>query len=176
MERLHLVFTTQAPSIDETARATESPEQLVLRLAQEKAWAVAQDHSSALIIGSDQVAWLESAMIGKPGHFEAAVEQLMRSSGKTIIFYTGLCLLNTQSGCVQTHCEMFKVTFRHLTRQEIERYLQLEQPWNCAGSFKSEGYGITLFESMEGSDPSSLIGLPLIQLCRMLRHEGIEVP
>jgi len=145
------------------------------RPALKKALAVGQSHPKALIIGSDQVAVLDQQILGKPGSHARAVEQLQQASGKRVTFHTGLCLYNSASGERRICCEPFDVLFRDLTRQEIERYLHKETPYNCAGSFKSEGLGICLFQGMQGNDPTALIGLPLIQLVNMLRNEGVDV-
>jgi MAF protein len=161
--------------VDESRLEDEQAEALVLRLSQQKAMAVAKNHPKALIIGSDQVATVSGMILGKPGNHEKAVSQLTNASGKRVTFYTGLCLYNSQTGQSQTCCEPFHVQFRTLNQSEIENYLLKEQPYNCAGSFKSEGLGICLFESMQGEDPNALIGLPLIQLNTMLRKEGVDV-
>ena len=175
LSRLGVEFSSVSPDIDESARADETPDALVCRLAEDKARAVALAHPSALIIGSDQVATLEGRVLGKPGTHDRAVEQLSLASGKRVTFHTGLCLLNSDTDRLQVCSVPYHVEFRDLTPEEIERYLQKEQPYNCAGSFKSEGLGICLFERMEGDDPASLIGLPLIQLVSMLRREGLDV-
>jgi septum formation protein len=176
LQRLQLPFETHSPDIDETALAGESPQQLVERLAIGKAEAVAERYPAHLVIGSDQVAVNGGEILGKPGSFERAVEQLLKASGQVVQFYTGLTLLNSQSGVRQSEVVPFAVHFRTLDRQRIERYLQAEQPYNCAGSFKSEGLGITLFERLSGDDPSALMGLPLIRLVRMLEQEGAQFP
>jgi MAF protein len=176
LQRLGLPFAAASPDIDESARAGEPPQELVARLAKEKAQAVAADYPNALVIGSDQVACLNHTIMGKPGDRETAIRQLSQASGQCVTFYTGLCLLNTASGAAQVICEPFKVHFRELTQETIERYLDAEQPYNCAGSFKSEGLGIALFDKMEGDDPNSLIGLPLIRLVSMLHQEGVQIP
>jgi len=175
LARLGLPFGTASPNVDEQALAGESADQLVLRLAETKAKAVAAQHPDALIIGSDQVASIDGSLLGKPGNRARAIQQLECASGRTALFHTGLCLLDPGSGRTQTHCEPFKVHFRTLTRSQIEAYLDREQPFGCAGSFKSEGLGIALFERLEGSDPNALIGLPLIRLIDMLAHEGVDV-
>ncbi len=175
LARLGLNFTTASPHIDETAAPDEKPELLVMRLATLKALAVSLDHPQALIIGSDQIAMLDDVILGKPGNHARAVEQLTMASGKKVTFFTGLCLLNSGTGNCQTFCEPFHVYFRPLDANTIENYLKREQPYNCAGSFKSEGLGIILFEKLEGDDPNSLIGLPLIRLVSMLRNEGIDL-
>ena len=128
------------------------------------------------MIGSDQVATIGAQVLGKPGDRERAIEQLCRASGRAVVFYTGLCLLNTTTGHTQVDVETFTVRFRELGADQIERYVDLEQPFNCAGSFKSEGFGITLFSAFEGRDPNSLVGLPLMRLVEMLAAEGIEIP
>jgi MAF protein len=168
-------FGSVSPGIDESRHAGESPGELVRRLAEEKALAIAPTHPRALIIGSDQVATLGNQILGKPGNHERAIEQLKTTSGKRVTFLTGLCLLNSETGRRQVCCETFHVEFRELTEEEIDRYLAKEQPYNCAGSFKSEGLGVCLFRRMQGDDPTSLIGLPLIQLVDMLRKEGLDV-
>ena len=176
LARLGLAFSTVAPEIDESQRAGESAEVLVRRLSEEKARAVGRAHPEALIIGSDQVACIDGAVLGKPGNRTAAVAQLQRAAGQAVEFYTGLCLLNSATGAVHVDCDRFRVHFRPLTDRQIERYLDAEEPYNCAGSFKSEGLGIALFERLEGDDPNALIGLPLIRLVKMLGREGIAVP
>jgi len=175
LDKLQLEFITDSPDIDETPVASESTEQMVLRLSEAKARALADAHKDALIIGSDQSATLNGRILYKPGNFDVAFKQLREASGQTITFYTGLCLLNTSTQQAETICEPYIVKFRDLTDSEIEHYLHKEQPYNCAGSFKSEALGISLFKSMHGDDPNTLIGLPLIQLCRMLRQNGLAV-
>lgn len=175
LARLGLPFTVQAPDTDESRLPGEDAPTLVARLAEWKAQAVARHDSMALIIGSDQAAVLDDEIIGKPGNHERAVAQLQRVSGRTVIFYTGLCLLDRARHQRQVAVEPFRVAFRLLTPAMIENYLRREQPYHCAGSFKSEGLGIALFERLEGDDPSSLIGLPLIQLTRMLEAAAVKV-
>lgn len=175
LEKLQIEFSTIAPSVDESALAGESPEQLVARLAEAKAKAAADQFSNALIIGSDQVAVVDGKIMGKPGNHDNAVAQLKRLSGKRIIFLTGLCVYNTISHRTQVEVVPFSVIFRELNETQIEHYLQREQPYNCAGSFKSEGLGIALFERLEGDDPNTLIGLPLIRLIHMLESEGFPI-
>jgi MAF protein len=176
LRRLQLPFSTAAPNIDESPQPDESPQRLVKRLALAKAEAVASDHPQALIIGSDQVACLGDRIIGKPGNRENAIKQLTQASGQHVQFLTGLCLLNSTTNRAQVVCEPFEVHFRELGQEQIERYLDAEEPYNCAGSFKSEGLGITLFERLEGADPNALIGLPLIRLVTMLQNEEVAVP
>ena len=175
LARLALPFRAQAPEVDETRLPGETAPELVARLAERKAAAVAWQEPAALIIGSDQVAVLDGTIIGKPGDHERAVAQLQQASGRTVVFHTGLCLLDSASGGRQIAVEEFRVAFRVLTTAMIERYLRREQPYQCAGSFKSEGLGIALFERLEGADPTSLIGLPLIRLTRMLEAAGMAV-
>ena len=175
LEKLNLSFVTDSPDIDETPLVDESIEAMVMRLAQAKARALAAHHPQALIIGSDQSASLNGEVLHKPGNFDKAFAQLKAASGQCITFYTGLCLLNSATGAAQVICEPYQVKFRQLGDDEIAHYLQTDQPYNCAGSFKSEGLGICLFESMRGDDPNTLVGLPLIQLCRMLRDQGQPV-
>ncbi len=176
MERLGMPFTAAAPGVDETRRFREPVEQLVKRLSRAKAEAVAAAHPGALIIGSDQAAEREGEVLGKPGDHATAVAQLKAASGKYMKFHTGLCVIDTRDGRIQEYTDVTRVAFRKLTDAEIERYLQAEKPYDSAGSFKSEGLGITLFEGIESSDPSALIGLPLIALCRFLRAAGVELP
>ena len=176
LEKLNIEFDIHAPNVSEERLNNELPQQLVTRLSEAKAKALADDYPDALIIGSDQVAVLEKTILGKPLNHENATQQLKDASGKKVTFYTGLCLYNSASGKAQTSCVLFNVYFRSLNDEQIERYLQIEQPYNCAGSFKSEGLGISLFEKLDGEDPNALIGLPLIELIRMLSQEGIEIP
>lgn len=176
LSRLQLEFDYCAPDIDETAKPGELPEQLVRRLSQEKAEALARTHADHLIIGSDQVAVLEQGILGKPYTFDRAKQQLLACNGKSVTFMTGLALLDSRTGTTQVDCIQFAVHFRSLTEQQIERYLQAEQPFDCAGSFKAEGLGISLFRATEGSDATSLVGLPLIRLIEMLARAGITVP
>lgn len=175
LARLQLPFDTASPEVDETPLAGETPEQTALRLSEAKARAVAQRFPDALIIGSDQVACLDGNIYGKPGTHERAVEQLKAMRGRTVNFYTGLCLLNAATGSIHLRGIPTLVTFRELTDGEIERYLKKEQPYNCAGSAKSEGLGIAVIARMEGNDPNALIGLPLIALCDLLGEEGYSV-
>lgn len=172
LEKLGLPFITASPLTDETPKAGESARELVTRLAQAKAQALRNEFPSHLIIGSDQVCVLNKQITGKPHTEENAVQQLLLARGNIVTFYTGLALYNSGNGHLQTMCEPFDVHFRHLSEKEIRNYVHKEQPLQCAGSFKSEGLGITLFERMEGRDPNTLIGLPLIGLCEMLIKEG----
>jgi len=175
LEKLGLPFDCHAPEVDETPQAGEIPAQLVERLSIAKARTVAAHFKQGLVIGSDQVAVIDNEILGKPGNHENAVAQLERASGKTVTFLTGLALVNAESGSIQAEVVPFKVVFRKLSRPQIINYLNAEQPYNCAGSFKSEGLGIALFERLEGDDPNTLIGLPLIRLIRMLEKEGVTV-
>jgi septum formation protein len=175
LEKLGLPFDTAAPQTDETPLEGETPEQLVARLAEAKARAVKDQHPKALIIGSDQVAVNAGEILGKPHTHDKAMAQLRNASGKHIRFLTGLCLYNAATDHAQVEVVPFDVVFRQLTDEMIDNYLKAEQPYNCAGSFKSEAMGITLFEKLEGEDPNTLIGLPLIRLVRMLENEGIRV-
>ncbi len=173
LNKLHINFESCSPEIDEQRGDGEAPEALVRRLAKAKAEAIANQFPNALIIGSDQVAVNNDEILGKPGSHDKAVEQLMASSGKKVTFLTGLALHNSRTGKTQVKVVPFYVYFRALTRQQIESYLNIEKPYNCAGSFKSEGLGITLFSKLEGDDPNTLIGLPLIELVQMLESEGL---
>lgn len=176
LERLRLPFTTARPEVDETRATDEGPAALVQRLAEAKARAVAYAHPEALIIGSDQSASHQGHILGKPGNPERAREQLAALSGGAVTFHTGLCLLDATSGQARVEDVEYTVTFRQLADPEIRAYVALDDPVDCAGSFKSEGLGVSLFERMEGSDPTALVGLPLIRLCHWLREAGIAVP
>jgi septum formation protein len=173
--RLGLPFDVANPQTDESPLPGETPEAMALRLSEAKARAVADNHPEALIIGSDQVATVDGKIYGKPGTHERAVEQLRALSGKTVNFFTGLCLLNARTGQAEVRGIPTLVTFRDLSDAEIENYLHREPAYNCAGSAKSEGLGIALLHSMRGDDPNALIGLPLIALCDMLRRQGVAV-
>ncbi|NMG34082.1 septum formation inhibitor Maf [Azoarcus sp. TTM-91] len=176
LERLQLSFETDKPETDEAALPNEAPASTAERLSVEKARAVALRHPGALIIGSDQVAYLGTEVFGKPSTAENAMRQLQRMRGETVVFHTALTLLNTRSGATQTIGVPTHARFRLLSDEEIQRYVEKERPLDCAGSAKSEGLGISLLEAMSGDDPTALIGLPLIALCRMLRNEGIAIP
>lgn len=175
LDKLQLPYTWHSPDIDETPHADESPEQLVSRLAKQKALALGERFPANLIIGSDQVASLENRILGKPGNHQKAVEQLLLMQGKTVDFVTGLALLNSRSSNLQCITDVFRVTFRPLTKVEIDNYLLREQPYDCAGSFKCEGLGIGLFSSMNGADPNSIVGLPIIQLINLLQQENVHL-
>ncbi len=180
LTKLGLTFEAHSPKIDESRKEGETPEQLVYRLAQAKAKEIAKTHHG-LIIASDQVATLahgknaDDEVLTKPKNHENAIKQLQQSSGNTVTFLTSLALLNTSTNDIQTKVETFKVVFKDLSIEQIEYYLKKETPYNCAGSFKSESIGISLFKRMIGNDPNSLIGLPLIQLITMLENEGINI-
>ncbi|MGC7840807.1 Maf family protein [Pseudomonas sp. L7] len=176
LQRLRLPFTWASPDIDEKRNAEEPATELVRRLARQKAEALANSHPQHLIIGSDQVAVLGEQILGKPHTFERACEQLLAASGQQVTFLTGLALLNSSTGQCQVDCIPFTVTLRELDRERVERYVQAEQPLDCAGSFKAEGLGVTLFQSTHGCDATSLIGLPLIRLVDMLHAEGVQLP
>ena len=175
LERLRISFVAVAPGTDETPLPGESPAATAWRLAEAKARSVAIAHPDALIIGSDQVADCGGRAIGKPGNHERAVAQLEGLSGKTVVFHTGLALLDAASGQCQTALVDVRSTFRFLTAAEIDAYLRQERPYDCAGSVRSEALGIALFESIESDDPTALIGLPLIRLTGMLRAAGFPV-
>ncbi len=176
LSRLHLDFDISSPDIDESRLEGETPSELVLRLAKEKANAVAEKIVDVIVIGSDQVAAIDNEILGKPGNLESAVEQLKKISAKRVTFHTGLCVIHTNSALIQTEEIKFFVEFKALSEEKIRRYLHKEPAFNCAGSFKSEGLGISLTNRMNGDDPTALIGLPLIRLTQMLEHIGVEVP
>lgn len=176
LKRLGVPFVVDAPAIDETPRADEKPRGLALRLARTKARRVAERHPNAIVIGSDQVADLGGQPLGKPGNFARAQAQLRRMSGQTVSFYTALAVIRPATSFEKSLTARAKVTFRSLTEGEIERYLQIEEPYDCAGSAKSEGLGIALLESIESDDPTTLIGLPLIRTAHLLRAAGLAVP
>jgi len=176
LERLGVPFETLSPEVDETPRDGERAEALVVRLAEAKARAGAEAWPDALIIGSDQVAVCGDDVLGKPGDHATACAQLGRLSGRRVTFHTGLCLFDARSGQPRVDLVSYHVSFRRLDPQQIDRYLKHDRPYNCAGSFKSEGLGISLFESMQGEDPNALIGLPLIRLVSWLNDAGIAIP
>jgi septum formation protein len=175
LARLNLAFESISPDIDESRREGENATDYVTRLAIEKAAVIAAQHPNAVVIGSDQCALLDGEILGKPGSHDNAMQQLRKAQGKDVIFYTGLSVICRNSSFEESDCAKFRVGFRQLSDSQIDHYLQTEQPYNCAGSFKSEGYGITLFSHMSGDDPTSLIGLPLIRLTRMLEAVGLCV-
>lgn len=174
LERLRLPFTVVSPQVDETPRPGEPPAALALRLALAKAQAVAALHPQAVVIGSDQVADLDGQPIGKPGNHERAVAQLRQLNGRRAIFQTAVAVVRADTGYAQTRLAPVAVRFRTLGEAEIERYLRLEQPYDCAGSAKSETLGIALLEAIDSDDPTALVGLPLIRTCALLREAGLD--
>lgn len=175
LERLRIPFAVSAPNVDETPMPEEAPQNLALRLALAKAQAVAAMHPEAVVIGSDQVADLDGMPLGKPGEHARAVAQLRQMRGKTVIFQTALAVVCLASGFEQVDLAPVRVVFRDLSDEEIEAYLHAEQPYDCAGSAKSEGLGIALLESIDNDDPTALIGLPLIRTVRLLRQAGVKL-
>lgn len=176
LARLRLPFETAKPETDETPLPGEAPRALSLRLAEAKARAVADRFPGALIIGSDQVCHVEGRIYGKPGSREKAIAHLQELSGQSVLFDTALCLLDAASGRSETVCVPTETRFRALTLVEIERYVDADQPLDCAGAAKSESLGVSLLEFMRSDDPTALVGLPLIELCRMLRADGVQIP
>ncbi|EIO3976808.1 septum formation inhibitor Maf [Vibrio vulnificus] len=174
LEKLAIPFSTLSPNCDETPLEGESPQQLVLRLAESKAQSC-QINQPSLVIGSDQVCVINGNIVGKPHNRQNAIAQLTAQSGQSIVFYTGLAVYNSETGETHSCIDEFKVHFRPLTQIQIERYVDKEQPFYCAGSFKSEGLGIALFEKLEGKDPNTLVGLPLIDLIDLLAQQGMQV-
>ena len=178
LERLRFSFTAHAPTIDESPRHAEGPQQTAARLAQEKAEAVAARFIGAVIIGSDQVALLDGEQIGKPGNHAAALAQLKKMQGRTVLFHTAICLLDTREPPYGEHVQLANietaVTFRTLPGHQLDRYLRIEQPYDCAGSAKNEGLGIALIASIKSTDPTALTGLPLIALSTMLINAGFN--
>jgi septum formation protein len=175
LARLGLPFLVDRPDVDEDPSAGEAPSALASRLAEAKARAVASRHPGAWVIGSDQVAELDGKPLGKPGGREAAIGQLQASSGRTLRFHTAFCLVH-QDHPAHAHADVTEVVFRDLSRDEILRYLDADQPWDCAGSFKCESLGISLFEAIRSDDPTALVGLPLVALARALRRAGYRLP
>jgi septum formation protein len=171
--RLGLPFQTARPDVDETPIPGESPSQLSQRLAEAKAQAVARNFPNAWVIGSDQVAELNGDAIGKPENFERAADQLSAASGQRMNFYSAFCVMRWEPRKLIAAMDTTRVQFRRLSSSDIEQYLHKEQPYDCAGSFKSEGLGISLFDSIDSNDPTGLIGLPLISLCKALRQAGL---
>ncbi len=176
LERLELEFTIESPDIDEQQNQGESVHNYVIRLAEEKAKHVAQNHPQSIIIGSDQSLECDGIILGKSGNHENAKKQLRMMSGKSLIFYTGLCVVNTENQSIEKDVITYQVCFRDLSDSEIENYLIKEQPFQCAGSFMSEKLGVSLLSKMQGDDPTALIGLPLIRLCEMLRNQKLIIP
>ena len=175
LERLHLPFTVIASDVDEAPLPGESPKMMASRLALAKARSVAAQHPFAVVIGSDQVADLDGQALGKPGNHARAVIQLQAMRGKTVVFQTAVAVVCVESRFAQTELAQVKVKFRELSDAQIEAYLQAEQPYDCAGSAKSEGLGIALLERIDNDDPTALIGLPLIRTCQMIEAAGITV-
>ena len=175
LSRLHMPFEVAAPDVDETPLPGESPSATALRLSVLKAQAVARQFPDALIIGSDQVLMLDDGQLGKPGNYENALAQLRKMSGKAMVFHTALTLLNSRTGHAQTRDVPTVVHIRRLSDAQIEAYLKKEEPYDCAGSAKSESLGIALMERMDSPDPTALIGLPLMALTEMLMNEGVDV-
>lgn len=175
LNRLHLDYECHSPSIDESVNPGEQARDYVCRLAQAKAQSIAQSYPQAVVIGSDQCALLDGEILGKPGSHARALEQLRRAQGKTVVFHTAVCVLDLERGYCAVEDVPFEVEFRNLTDKQLEHYLEVEQPYDCAGSFKAEGYGVCLFSALRGDDPSALIGLPLLRLTAMLEQAGIEV-
>ena len=176
LSRLALDFINAAPEIEELEKEGETPENLAKRLAEEKATALVEKFPEHLIIGSDQVASCEGEILGKPGDFLTACQQLLRQSGRTVDFYTGVAVLNSKTGRCLTACDITQVQFRVLSDIEIQTYLNIERPFDCAGSFKAEGLGICLFEKIHSEDPTGLIGLPLIKTTSLLKAQGLKIP
>lgn len=176
MQRLQLKFICDPPLVDESPRPQEPIAALVRRLAHAKVQAIAVGHTGSLVVGADQMAALGTHVLGKPGSHENAVVQLRAASGRTMDFYTGLCVLDTRTHACYEHLDTTRVHFRPLADAEIDRYLRSERPYDCAGSFKSEGLGISLFHAIESRDPTALVGLPLIALCQILRTAGVILP
>jgi septum formation protein len=175
LERLQVPFTIMPPHVDETSLPNESAYQLTARLAKAKAEAIAKQVGEGLIIGCDQVITLDEEIFGKPGGHQQAVSQLKKMSGKRVISWSGLCLLNAKTQQLQLTVEQYYVYFRPLTTETIEQYLQRDKPYQCAGSIKAEGIAAALFERFEGDDPAALLGLPLIKLARFLENENFNI-
>lgn len=175
LSRLGIAFDVASPDVDETPRAGETPAGLARRLALAKARAVAAKHPQAVVIGSDQVADLAGEPLGKPGTHDNAVAQLRRMSGRTVTFQTAVAVVCVESGFEELDLAPVRVQFRTLADDEIETYLRKEQPYDCAGSARSEGLGIALLDAIDSDDPTALVGLPLIRTCRMIRAAGVKV-
>ena len=176
LHRFGIPFDCQSPATDETRHDNESPFELVGRLASEKAGSVSREHPRAIVIGSDQIAIFKNQVIGKPGSHQAALEQLLAFSGLIVEFLTAVSVQSLASGFNEQAIDSTRVSFRHLKADEINRYLEIEKPFDCAGAFKAESLGITLFESIKSEDPTALIGLPLIRTSAMLRRAGLQLP
>ena len=176
LRRLDIPFSCRSPEIDETGKVNESPFKLVERLADEKAESVSTESPHAIVIGSDQIAVFEGQIIGKPGNQRVAMEQLASFSGQVVEFLTAVSVQCRSSGFNEQHIDSTRVSFRQLQKDEIERYLEIEKPYDCAGAFKAEALGIVLFERITSEDPTALIGLPLIHTAAMLRRAGLRLP
>ena len=176
LKRLGITFTTVSPEINERYFQDELISDYVLRLAKTKAESIVPKNNNSLIIAADQALQCDKKILGKPGNYNKAKEQLIFMSNRSLIFYTGLCLINTETKIIEEDVVSFRVDFRKLTESEIENYLVKEKPYDCVGSFKSEKLGISLLKKMNGDDPTALIGLPLIRLCKMLRNQGVDIP
>jgi septum formation protein len=175
LNRLNFPFKSISPDIDESILPNEPAIEYVSRLAQQKAEHIALQNPGALVIGSDQCAYLDGSILGKPGNHENALKQLQNACGREVVFYTGVSVQQADKNFQITDCIEFRVGFRELSDDQLENYLHVEQPYNCAGSFKSEGYGISLFSYLSGDDPTALVGLPLIRLTSMLEQAGYKV-
>ena len=175
LARLRIPFIAVSPSVDESRLHNEPPDRLVTRLSEAKTRALESEYPDSVIIGSDQVAVLNGQILGKPGNRTNAIAQLQQCINRTVSFYTGLCVLNATNNKAEVCFEIFEVKFRNLTERQIEHYIDIDQPFDSAGSFKAESLGIALFEHMRGDDPSSLIGLPLIRLTEMLNRANIAI-
>lgn len=176
LERLRIPFETASPEVVEDRLPEETPQALAERLAREKAANVAARYPDALVIGSDQSAGIGERVLSKPGDHQRAAEQLAALSGQSVVFHTGVCLIDSASGREWIGVVPFTVHMREFDEDEIDRYLRLERPYDCSGSFKSEGLGVSLFRRMEGDDPTALVGLPLIRVCAWLREAGVTLP
>ena len=176
LKRLDITFTTVSPEVNERYFQDELISDYVLRLAKTKAESIVSKNDSSLIIAADQALQCDKKILGKPGNYNKAKEQLIFMSNRSLTFYTGLCLINTETKIIEEDVVSFRVDFRKLTESEIENYLVKEKPYDCVGSFKSEKLGISLLKKMNGDDPTTLIGLPLIRLCKMLRNQGVDIP
>ena len=176
LKRLDITFTTVSPEVNERYFQDELISDYVLRLAKTKAESIVSKNNNSLIIAADQALQCDKKILGKPGNYNKAKEQLIFMSNRSLTFYTGLCLINTKTKIIEEDVVSFRVDFRKLTESEIENYLVKEKPYDCVGSFKSEKLGISLLKKMNGDDPTALIGLPLIRLCKMLRNQGVDIP
>ena len=176
LKRLDITFTTVSPEVNERYFQDELINDYVLRLAKAKAESIVSKNDNSLIIAADQALQCDKKILGKPGNYNKAKEQLIFMSNRSLTFYTGLCLINTETKIIEEDVVSFRVDFRKLTESEIKNYLVKEKPYDCAGSFKLEKLGISLLKKMNGDDPTALIGLPLIRLCKMLRNQGVNIP